>query len=76
VHAGRVKVGATSSGNGARKAAAWVLGSASARVVRMKESGWAGAGHWAARWAMRGWAGKAVGRENKEEKKGRWSGPA
>jgi hypothetical protein len=69
VHAGKVKVGVTSSGNGARKAAAWVLGSTSTRVVRTKEFGWAGAGHWATRWAMRGWTGKVVGRENKDEKK-------
>jgi hypothetical protein len=60
-HAGRVEVGATSGGNGARQAVARVLGSASARVVRMKESGWAGAGHWVARWAARGWARKAAG---------------
>jgi hypothetical protein len=59
--AGRVEVGATSDGNGARQAAARALGPASAGVMRMKESGWAGAGHWATRWAARGPAGKAAG---------------
>jgi hypothetical protein len=34
---------------------------ASAGVVRTNESGWAGAGHWAVRWAVRGHAEKAVG---------------
>jgi hypothetical protein len=54
-----------SGGNGARQAVARAraraLGSASAGVVRTNKSGWAGAGHWAARWATRGWAGKAAG---------------
>jgi hypothetical protein len=35
--------------------------SASAGVVRTNESGWAGVGHWAVRWAARGQAGKVVG---------------
>jgi hypothetical protein len=28
---------------------------------------WAGAGHWAVRWAARGWVGKATGKEKKKE---------
>ena len=35
--------------------------SAYAGVVRTNESGWAGAGHWAVRWATRGHARKAIG---------------
>jgi hypothetical protein len=54
VHASRVVVGVTSGGNGARQAAARALSSASTGVVRTKESGWAGTGHWAVRWATRG----------------------
>jgi hypothetical protein len=51
----------TSDGNGARQAAVWALDSTSAGVARMNESGWAGVGYWAARWATQGWAGKATG---------------
>jgi hypothetical protein len=50
-HAGRVKVGVTSDGNGTRQAVARALGSASAGIMRMNESECAGAGHWAMRWA-------------------------
>jgi hypothetical protein len=46
----QVEVRATSSCNGAASGGAGTR-SASAGVERTNESGWAGAGHWAVRWA-------------------------